>query len=164
MGFLILGRFEAFVSFCTGSLLCFFPFLKKRGSLESLWELCSIKERQPHGPVPGRQGLPPQLPCCWDPGTGVPPRELDLSANMGNHYHFTVFVLTCVLFAFIAWLPNAFFCYTKEGEKGWGNNPESLSLAALVVKGVWSACRGRTCLKKCNLTSLFMQTSLKNII
>lgn len=102
------GRFEACVSFCTGSFLCFFTFLKKRGSLEYLWELYSIKERQMRGPVPGRQGFPALLPCCWHPGTGVPHRELDLSAKMGNSYNFTLLILTCVLLAFIAWMPNAF--------------------------------------------------------
>lgn len=94
--------------------------------------------------MPGRQGFPAQLPCCWHSGTGVPHREPDLSTNMGNNYNFTVLILTRVLFAFIAWLPKAFFCHMsgdgtgsgRKGEKGWGNHPESLSLAALVVKGV----------------------------
>lgn len=50
MIFLVLGRFEAFVAFCTGILFCFFTFLKKRGLLENLQKLLSIKDMQTDSP------------------------------------------------------------------------------------------------------------------
>lgn len=62
------GRFEACVSFCTGSFLCFFTFLKKRGSLEYLWELYSIKGKADVWSCARQTGIPspsPMLLASW---------------------------------------------------------------------------------------------------